>query len=73
MARQIKRSSTGKYHIGSTGSTHADCNQRMYTSPTTIAMALNAPSDMFCEKCFGKHHHVHDRIKRSADLGYFNN
>ena len=73
MARQIKRSSTGKYHLGATGSTNADCNQLMYTSATTVAMALNAPSDMFCEKCFGKHHQVHDRIKRTADLGYFNN
>ena len=52
MAIQIKRSSTGKYHLGSTGSTNADCNQRMYVSATTVAMAQKAPHAMLCEKCF---------------------
>jgi hypothetical protein len=69
MAMQIKRSSTGKYHLGSTGSTNADCNQRMYTSATTVAMAMKAPHDMICEKCFRGL--GHEQITHLVDLGRF--
>ena len=54
MAYQIKRSSTGKYHLGTTGSTNANCNQWMRTCATTIETALSAPDHMFCDKCFNK-------------------
>ena len=50
MAQQIKRSNTGKYHLGTDGSTNANCNQRMYTSATTVASALRAPEHMICER-----------------------
>jgi hypothetical protein len=67
MAMQIKRSNTGKYHLGSTGSTNSDCNQRMYTSATTVAMAMKAPHAMICEKCFRGR--GHEQITRLVDAG----
>ena len=66
---QIKRSRTGKYHLGNAVSGHADCNRNMRTSPSTVSMAKSAPEAMLCEKCFsGKGHALIDRL---IQFGYF--
>jgi hypothetical protein len=68
---QIKRSSTGKYHLGSTGSTNANCNQRMRTSATTVEMARKAGPEMICEKCFHGKFSGHEQIEHLVNLGRF--
>lgn len=71
MAHQVKRSTTGKYHLGSTGSTNAHCNQRMRTSATTLEMARKAPEKMLCEKCFHGKYEGHAQLELLASLGWF--
>lgn len=68
---QIKRSSTGKYHLGNAVSGHADCNQNMRTRPSTVSMAKSAPEAMLCEKCFSGAYKGHALIDRLIQFGYF--
>jgi len=68
---QIKRSSTGKYHMGISKSGHADCNQNMRTNPSTISMAKSAPEIMLCEKCFSGAYKGHAQLNHLIQLGYF--
>tara|TARA_R110000868_G_scaffold223318_6_gene475235 strand:+ start:746 stop:970 length:225 start_codon:yes stop_codon:yes gene_type:complete len=68
MADQIKRSNTGKYHLGSTGATNVNCNQRMYATPTSVASALRAPEHMICEKCF--YGRGHAQIEHMISIGH---
>ena len=70
MEMQIKRSSTGKYHLGWAGGV-ADCNQNMRTSPSTVSMAKSAPEAMLCEKCFSGAYKGHALIDRLIQFGYF--
>jgi len=67
---QIKRSNTGKYHLGTTGSTNANCNQRMYTYATTVAMARKAGPEMLCDKCFHGKFEGHAQLELLVDLGH---
>ena len=73
MELQIKRSSTGKYHLGRSFSSHADCNRNMRTRPSTVSMAKSAPEAMLCEKCFssGNLRQGHAFIDRLIQSGYF--
>ncbi len=68
---QIKRSSTGKYHLGVAGAANADCNQNMRTSPSTVSMARGAPEVMLCEKCFSGASKGHAQLNHLIQLGYF--
>ena len=67
---QIKRSSTGKYHLGFVGGVD-DCNQNMRTSPSTVSMAKIAPDVMLCEKCFSGASKGHAQLNHLIQLGYF--
>jgi hypothetical protein len=71
MELQIKRSSTGKYHLGNAVSGHADCNRNMRTRPSTVSMAKSAPEAMLCEKCFSGAYKGHAVIDRLIRAGYF--
>lgn len=68
---QIKRSNTGKYHLGNSKCGHADCNQNMRTSPSTVSMAKSAPDVMLCEKCFSGASKGHAQLNHLIQLGYF--
>ena len=71
MEMQIKRSSTGKYHLGTPYSTNADCNQHMRTRPSTLAMAQKAPDSMLCEKCFSGRYKGHAQLNLLIEIGHF--
>ena len=71
MAMQIKRSSTGKYHLGNPYSTNANCNQHMRTRPSTLAMAQKAPDSMLCEKCFSGRYKGHAQLNLLIEIGHF--
>mgnify|MGYP006404944441 FL=1 len=71
MEMQIKRSSTGKYHLGTPYSTNADCNQHMRTRPSTLAMAQKAPESMLCEKCFSGRYKGHAQLNLLIEIGRF--
>tara|TARA_R110002073_G_C9337001_1_gene569686 strand:- start:652 stop:972 length:321 start_codon:yes stop_codon:yes gene_type:complete len=68
---QIKRSSTGKYHLGTPYSTNANCNQWMRTRPSTLAMAQKAPDSMLCEKCFSGRYKGHAQLNLLIEIGHF--
>lgn len=68
ISMQIKRSNTGKYHLGTPFSTNADCNQRMYTTATTLEMARKAPESMLCDKCFNGKHKGHAQMELIAEI-----
>ena len=70
MKMQIKRSSTGKYHLGFVGGV-ADCNQNMRTSPSTVSMAKSAPEVMLCEKCFSGASKGHAQLDHLTQIGCF--
>jgi len=71
MEMQIKRSSTGKYHLGTPYSTIALCNQWMRTRPSTLAMAQKAPDSMLCKKCFGGLYKGHAHLNLLIENGRF--
>lgn len=55
MQLQIKRSSTGVYHLGSDGGSTSNCNGRSGRfSSSTVDNALKAKESSFCKKCFGE-------------------
>ena len=70
MEMQIKRSSTGKYHLGIAKCGHADCNQNMRASPSTVSMAKSAPEVMLCEKCFIGAKKGHAQLEHLIQLGW---
>ena len=49
---QIKQSTTGKYHLGYTGSTGPTCNHNMRTRGIKTSSVLGLGSHRFCDKCF---------------------
>ena len=71
MTMQIKRSSTGKYHLGNAMCGHADCNQNMRTNPSTVSMAKSAPEFMLCEKCFSGGYNGHAQLNLLIEIGSF--
>ena len=71
MTMQIKRSSTGKYHLGTPYTQSADCNQWMRTRPSTLAMAQKAPDSMLCEKCFSGRYKGHAQLNLLIEIGRF--
>ena len=71
MEMQIKRSSTGKYHLGNPYTQSADCNQWMRTRPSTLAMAQKAPDSMLCEKCFSGRYKGHAQLNLLIEIGRF--
>jgi len=70
MANIIKRSNTGKYHLGSDRATNTDCNQRMFATPSSTVMALKAPESMICEKCFNGRYKGHEQIRYMLEIDY---
>jgi hypothetical protein len=54
MKKIIKRSSTGTYHVGSSGCQHVYCNQWLGAKPALRLDVEKAGNHMFCKKCFGK-------------------
>ena len=71
MEMQIKRSSTGKYHLGTPYSTNARCNQWMRTRPSTLAMVQEAPDSMLCEKCFSGRYKGRAQLSLLIEIGRF--
>ena len=51
---EIKRSSTGIYHLGSVGGMTSLCNGRSGRfRSVSVEQALKASESSFCKKCFG--------------------